>query len=111
GCATTMTLLLALGEKAVMAHVGDSRLYLHRQGKLHQLSEDHTFLAELMKRGDMAPELLRGHRYTNVVSRALGQAEFVQVDTLLFDLLDGDILLLSSDGLTRHMESDAELGA
>lgn len=108
-CATTMTLVLALGEKAVMAHVGDSRLYLRREGELHQLSEDHTFLAELQKRGDVNAERLRNNKYTNVVSRALGQAEFVQVDTLMFDLLAGDLLLLCTDGLTRYFADRAPL--
>lgn len=110
-CATTMTLVLALGEKAVMAHVGDSRLYLRRDGELHQLSEDHTFLAELQKRGDVNAERLRNNKYTNVVSRALGQAEFVQVDTLLFDLLAGDLLMLCTDGLTRYFSERAPLAA
>jgi serine/threonine protein phosphatase PrpC len=105
-CATTMTAVLVLGDKAVMAHVGDSRLYLRRAHELHQLSEDHTFFAELKKRGEVVPDRLLGSKYTNVVSRALGQAELVQADTLMFDLLPGDLLLLATDGLTRYYDDN-----
>ena len=107
---TTMTMMLVLGDKAVMGHVGDSRLYIFRGGEVHQLSEDHTYLNELLKRGEISPEETENHPFSNVVTRVLGQHEFVQVDTLVFDVLPNDTYLLCSDGLSGYFPQDAELG-
>lgn len=107
GMATTLTLLLTLGDKGLMAHVGDSRLYLFRDGQLHQLSEDHTYVNDLIRSGKATPEEAAASPYAHVIMRALGP-ESTQVDTLLFDILPGDVYMLCSDGLTRHIE-DAEL--
>jgi serine/threonine protein phosphatase PrpC/CRP-like cAMP-binding protein len=107
--ATTMTLLLTLDRHALMAHVGDTRLYVARGGELHQLSDDHTYLAEFVRRGEIDPAKAKEHKLGNVVSRALGQHEVVKVDTLLFEVIDGDTYLLCSDGLTRHVPEPEEI--
>lgn len=109
GMGTTLTLLLVLGEKAIMAHVGDSRLYLYRAGAIDQLSHDHTFVATLVQNGVLSPEDAKRHPYANVLTRCLGIQESVLVDTLLFDVLPGDTFMLCSDGLAGALESSEEL--
>ena len=109
GMGTTLTLLMVLGEKAIMAHVGDSRLYLYRAGAIDQLSHDHTFVATLVQNGVLTAEDAKRHPYSNVLTRCLGIQESVLVDTLLFDVLPGDTFMLCSDGLAGALESSEEL--
>lgn len=107
GMGTTMTMVLIRGSTAAMAHVGDSRLYLCRAGKVHQLSEDHSFVNEMKRRG-MDPSAL-GNAYSNVITRAVGIQPAVHADTLLAELIPDDTLLLCSDGLTRYIDKDSDL--
>ncbi len=106
GMGTTCTALLIANGKGIMAHVGDSRLYLMREGNLYQLSEDHTYIREALRTGMMTEEQAKRSPYANVVTRAVGVRESVCADTLVFDVLAGDTFLLCSDGLHRY--SDAE---
>ncbi len=99
GMGTTLSLLITLGGKGLMAHVGDSRLYLVRGGKLYQLSEDHSYVGEMVRKGRMSAEDARLSPFSNLLTRAVGLQPTVQVDTLLFDILPGDTYLLCSDGL------------
>lgn len=109
GMGTTLTLVVLHGNKGVMGHVGDSRLYLERRGELHQLSEDHSYVNELIRRGLLAKEEAEASPYANVITRAVGIQADVQADTLVFDVLPGDTFLLCSDGLSRYVTDDAEL--
>lgn len=109
GMGTTCTALLVLGGKGVMGHVGDSRLYLARGGQIYQLSEDHTFLHEALKRGMLTPEEAEVSTHRNIVTRAVGPKPSVLVDTLVFDILPGDTLLLCSDGLHQYVSEPDEL--
>lgn len=109
GMGTTLTMMLVIGDKGVLGHVGDSRLYLSRGGSLHQLSDDHSYLHELIKRGHITKEKAEASPYANVITRAVGIQSSVQVDTLLFDMLVGDTYLLCSDGLSRYLTEDEEL--
>ncbi|MCA9633158.1 MAG: serine/threonine-protein phosphatase, partial [Myxococcales bacterium] len=109
GMGTTCTAMLARGGKAILAHVGDSRLYVARHGELHQLSNDHTFLAEAVRQGVLTPEQAKASDHGNIVTRAVGPQERVLVDLLVFDVLPGDVLLLCSDGLHQYFEDAAEL--
>jgi PPM family protein phosphatase len=109
GMGTTCTALLVLGGKGVMGHVGDSRLYLARGGRVYQLSEDHTFINEALRRGMMTPEQAAQSVHQNVVTRAVGPSPSVLVDTLVFDILPGDTLLLCSDGLHGYFKDATEL--
>ncbi|MFZ9886344.1 MAG: Stp1/IreP family PP2C-type Ser/Thr phosphatase [Myxococcota bacterium] len=109
GMGTTLVMMLVAGDKGLMAHVGDSRLYMVRQGQIHQLSEDHSYCTEMIKRGKMTREQARNSPYSNVITRAVGIQESVQVDTLLFDVLPGDTFLLCSDGLHGYTEDPNEL--
>lgn len=109
GMGTTCTALLVLGGKGIMGHVGDSRLYLTRNGQVYQLSEDHTFVQEAIRRGMMTPEQAAQSAHSNVIMRAVGPSPSVLVDTLVFDVLPGDTLLLCSDGLHGYVSDAREL--
>ena len=109
GMGTTLTMLLYVKNVGVMGHVGDTRLYMRRRGRLHQLSEDHTYVNEMVRRGMATVEELSKGPYANVITRAVGIQASVHVDTLLFDVLAGDTFLLCSDGLVKHIEGPDEL--
>lgn len=94
-----------------MGHVGDSRLYLARGGQVYQLSEDHTFVQEAIRRGLMTPAQAQESGHQNIVTRAVGPSPSVLVDTLVFDVLPGDTLLLCSDGLHDYVNDAGELAA
>jgi serine/threonine protein phosphatase PrpC/CRP-like cAMP-binding protein len=108
GMGTTMDALLLIGPRGFIGHVGDSRVYLHRQGAVHQLTEDHSLINELLRRGRLTREQIDKIQYKNAVTRAVGVYESVEVDTLDFDVLPGDRFLLCTDGLSGYLE-EAEL--
>ena len=110
GMGTTLTMVLCTRTIGIMGHVGDSRLYLRRGGRVYQLSEDHTYVAELVKRGMATAEQAKAGPYANVITRAVGIQKSIRPDTLIFDILPGDTLMLCSDGLTKYLESNDELG-
>lgn len=110
GMGTTCTALLVRGHVGVMAHVGDSRLYVKRAGAVHQLSEDHTFVAEAVKQGIIKPGDAAHSAHSNIVTRAVGPHAEVLVDTLAIEFLPGDTVLLCSDGLHQYFEDLSELG-
>lgn len=100
GMTTTLVVMVVGGGAAFIGHVGDSRAYLLRQGQLRQLTEDHSMVNELIRTGAMSPDDASTSRYRNVITRAVGLYPSVRTDTLHIELLDGDRLLLCSDGLT-----------
>jgi serine/threonine protein phosphatase PrpC/CRP-like cAMP-binding protein len=104
GMGTTLTALMVIGSRGFIAHVGDSRCYLIRQGSTHQLSEDHSLINELLKRGRLTKEQIDKVQYKNAVTRAVGVYESVEADTLDFDVLAGDRFMLCSDGLHGYLE-------
>ncbi len=108
GMGTTVDALVLIGTRGFIAHVGDSRVYLYRQGAVHQLTEDHSLINELLKRGRLSREQIEKLQYKNAVTRAVGVYESVEVDTLDFDVLKGDRFLLCSDGLSGYLD-EAEL--
>lgn len=99
GMSTTVTMVLVDGDTAVMGHVGDSRLYLLREGNLEQISTDHTLAAELYRGGVIAREQIERHPHSHVLTRNCGTQPSVMVETLLLEVHPGDLLLLCSDGL------------
>lgn len=103
GMGCTATLIIVAGQRAAMAHVGDSRLYLHRGGKGHQISRDHTLAQELFANGVLTADEVKTHHYAHVLSRAIGVQPAVRVDTLPIQLLPGDRFLLCSDGLADYV--------
>jgi len=108
GMGTTCTALLIAGGKGVIAHVGDSRIYLLRHGQIHRLTEDHTLVQTQLKQGVITADEAENSPFRNVITRAVGIQESVQVDTLLTDILPGDVFLLCSDGLHGYFR-DAEV--
>ena len=111
GMGTTCSALLLIGEHGFIAHVGDSRIYLLRQAHVVQLTEDHSLVNELIKRGKVTRDTIDQSPYKdykNAVTRAVGVYESVQVDTFDFDVLPGDCFLLCTDGL-HHYLRDSEV--
>ena len=104
GMGTTLDGLLIIGNRGFIAHVGDSRIYLYRQGSVHQLTEDHSLINELLKRGKLTREQIDKVQYKNAVTRAVGVYESVEPDVFDFDVLPGDRFLLCSDGLSGYLE-------
>src|SRR3954469_7497791 len=106
GMGTTTSALLIAGDRGFIAHVGDSRVYMVRAGQVVQLTEDHSLINELIRRGRITKESLDDSpykAYKNAVTRAVGVYETVQGDTLDFEILPGDAFLLCSDGLHAYL--------
>jgi len=106
GMGTTATIFHQEGNQIVWAHVGDSRLYLLRENSLHQITHDHSLVSDLVDNGSITPEEARQHPKRNVITRAVGVTEDLVVDTGAFQIRDGDILMLSSDGLTSVVSDE-----
>ncbi|MUT66829.1 Stp1/IreP family PP2C-type Ser/Thr phosphatase [Paenibacillus sp. NEAU-GSW1] len=105
---TTIVAALLLDERAIIGHIGDSRVYQIAENGIVQLTEDHTLVNELVKSGQVSAEEAAHHPRRNVITRAVGTDAQVTVDILTTDLAAGDVLLLCSDGLT-NMVSDEQL--
>lgn len=88
-----------------IAHVGDSRLYLWREGQLTQLTEDHSLVYELFKLGKITQQEMRDHKMRNVITRAIGTNSSVEPSLGHIDVQAGDIYLLCSDGLTTMLQA------
>ncbi|MDQ3817710.1 MAG: protein phosphatase 2C domain-containing protein, partial [Acidobacteriota bacterium] len=102
--ATTIVALHLDGHIATFGHVGDSRLYrLSPDGKLHRETADHSVVEEEVRAGRMTPEQAATHPSRNVISRALGAEQSVEVDMKMIEIEDGTTFLLCSDGITRHI--------
>src|SRR5882762_1968703 len=102
--ATTIVALHLKGKTATIGHVGDSRLYrLTPNAELHRETEDHSIVEEEVRAGRMTPEQAAHHPSKNVISRALGAEETVEVDLKTIEVEEGTCFLLCSDGITRHI--------
>jgi PPM family protein phosphatase len=106
GMGTTMTVALVEDGRVAIGHVGDSRAYLVRDGRLEQLTEDHSLVAELVRSGKLSPEEAEVHPQRSVITRALGTDPDVDVDTFTVETKQGDVFLLCSDGLTSMVTDD-----
>src|SRR5215472_6425995 len=111
GMGTTLSVLLVVGNQGFIAHVGDSRIYLARDSRIQQVTEDHTVYNELIKRGKLTREQIEKVQQKNAITRAVGVYERVEVDTLVVELTAGDVLVLASDGLHGYLETPDELNA
>lgn len=105
GMGTTITAALVVERKMYFAHVGDSRLYLYRQGKLDLLSRDHSLVQGLVEEGLVSPEEAMTHPRRHILTRAVGTEEQVLVDTSSLSLQDGDLCLLCTDGLSNSVSA------
>ncbi|GBF71923.1 hypothetical protein PA598K_00149 [Paenibacillus sp. 598K] len=105
---TTVVAALIQGDQGVIGHIGDSRAYHIRDAAMHQITEDHTLVNELLKSGQITAEEAANHPRRNVLTRALGTEANVEVDLLKIDWRPGDVLLMCSDGLS-NMVDDARI--
>jgi len=110
GMGTTLTALWIVGNKAYVSHVGDSRVYLIREGKISSLTMDHSLVGKLVREGGLTEEQARNHPQRNLLTRALGCSALVEVDIADYDVLPGDTFLLCTDGLS-NLVSGEEMAA
>jgi len=111
GMGTTLTLAdFRPDGTADIAHVGDSRAYLLRDGTLSQVTDDHSYVAEMVASGRLDPEDVDAHPYRNVVTRVIGIDPDLEVDHIELELQNRDRVLLCSDGLTTMLEDDRIAG-
>jgi PPM family protein phosphatase len=106
GMGTTFTAVAVEGSRIRLAHVGDSRAYVHRGGSLHMITKDHTLVAKMVEDGEITEAEAETHPHRSVVTRALGVEAGVQVDEGYLEMHDGDRLLICSDGLTGMVSHD-----
>jgi protein phosphatase len=102
----TVALLLAFGDYYACVWAGDSRIYVVREGKILQLSQDHTELEELLVKGAITREEARTWRAANALTRAIGATDDVELEITSGPLLSGDAFVICSDGLTRHVTDE-----
>lgn len=105
GMGTTVVICVVRRNRVHIAHIGDSRAYLIREGVLKQLTTDHSLVQELLSKGRITEEEAVDHPRKNILTRALGTDPAVEVDTLTLDLQAGDRLMLCTDGITNHVET------
>jgi serine/threonine protein phosphatase PrpC/CRP-like cAMP-binding protein len=106
GMGTTIVAILFAGDQAFVVHVGDSRVYLLRDGQLEQVTEDHNVYNELLKRKKMTREQVEKLAPKNAITRAVGVYEHCEPDSLVLDVTDGDRFLLCTDGLSQYYDDD-----
>lgn len=111
GMGTTIALLLTLGESVVIAHVGDSRVYLIRDRQAHQLTEDHSLVWHMLKAGRITKDDVATWPYSNVITRSIGSKATVEVDTLFVECMPYDRFLLCSDGFHNYLKDPEDLAA
>ncbi len=111
GMGTTVSGIIRVGGQIVMAHIGDSRVYLFREGELSQISSDHTFVQRLVDSGRITPEEAAVHPRRSVLMRVLGDVDAApEIDTLTLDTRPGDRWLICSDGLSSYVAEDRIAG-
>lgn len=106
GMGTTLTAALLAGSDLTVAHVGDSRAYRLRDGKIERLTRDHSLVEELVRRGKLTEEEAEEHPQRSIITRALGPEDDVEVDTCTYPAQAGDLYLICSDGLTGMLTEE-----
>lgn len=110
GMGTTLSALLLCGPFGVVAQVGDSRVYMVRDDQVSRLTEDHTLIAWQLKQGIISENEAALSPHKNVITRAIGSREYVQVDTHFFKVEPGDVFMVCSDGLHGYVHDDEIAG-
>lgn len=106
GMGTTVVAASCEGETLHVANVGDSRLYIIREGKIHQVTRDHSWVEEMVRRGGLGREEARNHPDKNIITRAVGAEDTVKIDFFTVGLEEGDMILMCTDGLTNMLEDE-----
>src|SRR5699024_257576 len=106
GMGTTITMTYILDNKAFIGQVGDSRAYLLRDNELIQLTKDHSLVAELLRNGSITEEEAECHPQRNLITRAVGTDEGIDIDIVTEKLYEGDLILLCTDGLTNMVDDN-----
>ena len=106
GMATTIVIAYIRGRTAYFVNVGDSRAYVYRKGFLSQVTEDHTYVNTLIRKGEISEEAAESHTHRNVITRALGAEEQVEPDFFKTELKENDIILLCTDGLYADVKRE-----
>ncbi len=106
GMGTTLTALLIHAGRAHLAHVGDSRCYLFRDGKCQQLTDDHSWVSEQVRAGLLSEAEAKESKFKHIITRSVGFERDVQVDSNAIAVEPGDCFLLCSDGLSNYLEGD-----
>jgi protein phosphatase len=101
---STVVAFIGRDRHGFLMWAGDSRAYLYHQGTLQQVTRDHSYVEELLARGDISPEEVASHPMANVITRAVGAGKELHLDTLNIELCYGDIILLCSDGLYKELD-------
>ncbi|MBU6364276.1 MAG: Stp1/IreP family PP2C-type Ser/Thr phosphatase [Acidobacteria bacterium] len=109
GMGTTATAALLEGGILYLVHVGDSRAYLIRDGRIIQVTQDHSVVAEMVRRGTLSADAAESHPARHVITRALGVDADIDIDALRVDLEPGDVVLLCTDGLSGPVPNDEML--
>ncbi len=108
---TTVACAVLTREIAIIANVGDSRVYLLRNSELTQLTDDHSYVGKLVRNGQLRPDAIYDHPHRSIITRALGYQPEVRVDFISQPLTPGDMLLLCTDGLWEMVREDDEITA
>jgi serine/threonine protein phosphatase PrpC len=109
GMGTTLTSLLFHKDRAHLAHVGDSRAFLFRDGRIEQITEDHSWIAEQVKAGVMTEAEAKESKFRHIITRSVGFEREVDVDLLGVPVLPGDCFIMCSDGMSNYIEAE-EIG-
>ncbi len=104
GMGTTASVLALSDNRFLIGQIGDSRIYLLRDGALRQITKDHSYVQEQVDAGLLTPEQARYHPYSNVITRCVGASETVEADLYVGDVVPGDVFLVCSDGLTGMVD-------
>lgn len=106
GMGTTLTMAVVTSSNVTVAHVGDSRLYIVRDGKISKVTEDHSYIEELIKKGTITRDEAENHPQKNVITRAIGSSHEIDIDMINLTVESDDILILCTDGLTNMVSAD-----
>jgi protein phosphatase len=104
GMGTTLTAMLVHGGRAHVVHAGDSRCYVFRDGKLRQLTEDHSWIAEQLRAGSISEAEAKASKFRHVITKSIGFERDIDADTKSVPVSAGDCFLLCSDGMTNYVE-------
>lgn len=106
GMGTTLSLALITNDCVYIGHVGDSRIYAIRNDKIARVTEDHSLVTELVRNGSIKPEEADHHPQKHIITRALGTEDSIEVDIDCFKWIEGDVVMLCSDGLSNRLEDN-----